>query len=159
MVHFKIGKYLIVQTKNTRNGYSHFAVKASYKDKVIAKVLQGDTVSEFIGAPRSNILAGFGHGVQRETLAGFPHFKNVEFDGAFPIAELSYQGEEFPAIVRMRAFNPFIPHDAFNSSIPVALFEWEIENTFDEDIEYVLAFSLVNPCDASKKHPLKTDVF
>ena len=130
--------------KNSRNGYSHFAIKAIRQGKTIAKILQGDTNSAFIGAPRSGILWGFGHGVPRETLDGLPHFKNVQFDGAFPIAKLTYEDENFPAILRLCAFNPLIPHDTFNSSLPVAFFEWEIENTVEEDVEYTLAFSVAN---------------
>ena len=41
--------------KNTRNGYSHFAVKAVCKDKTIVKVLHGDTNEDFVGTRHPDI--------------------------------------------------------------------------------------------------------
>ena len=132
--------------KNTVNGCSHFAIKAICKDKVIAKVLHGDTAEDYAGMPHVGLInMGFGHGARKETLAGFPHFRKVDFDGEFPFANLTFEDEDFPALVRLCAFNPFIPHDAFHSSLPAAFFEWEIENTADETVEYVLALSVKNP--------------
>lgn len=82
-------------------------------------------------------------------MAGFPHFKNVTFDGEFPIACLEFMDEGFPANVQLVAFNPFIPHDELNSSLPVSMFLWNIENTSDKNIEYSLAFSVQNPNECS----------
>ena len=45
------------------------------------------------------------------------------------------------------AFNPFIPHDEFNSSLPAAFFEWEIENIADETVEFALSCTVQNPAD------------
>ena len=131
--------------KNTRFGYSHFAIKARCKDKTIAKVLHGDTNENLIGTRDPACPGGFDFGPRVSSLAGFPHFKKVQFNGEFPIAKLFYQDEDFPAVVRLCAFNPFISHDAFNSSLPAGFFEWEIENTTEEENEYAIAFSLPNP--------------
>ena len=121
--------------KNTRNGCSHFAIKANCKNKTIARVLHGDTAEDAVGMPHVGLInMGFGHGAGKESLAGFPHFRSVEFEGEFPFAKLTYQDQNFPAIVRLCAFNPFIPQDAFHSSLPAAFFEWEIENITEEDI-------------------------
>ena len=115
--------------KCTRNGYSHFAVKASCSNKNVAKVLHGDTVEDLMGTTcASQGHYGFGYGPRENSLAGFPHFKNVTFDGSFPTARLSFSDDDFPAVIRLCAFNPFIPHDEFNSNLPAAFFEWEIEN-------------------------------
>ena len=118
--------------KNTRNGYSHFAIKAVGKDQNFIKVLHGDTNENYIGTRHPDIAGGFDFGPRCNSMAGFPHFKNVRFEGTFPIAKLYYSDEDFPASLRLCAFNPFIPHNAFDSSIPAALFEWEIENVTGE---------------------------
>lgn len=131
--------------KNTRNGYSHFAIKAKCKGNTVTKVLHGDTNENLMGTHHNQRHVGFGYGPRCNSLAGFPHFKNLRFEGNFPIAKLTYEDEAFPAVVRLCAFNPLIPHDDFNSSLPAAFFEWEIENITDEDIEYALAFSVQNP--------------
>ena len=140
--------------KNTRNGYSHFAIKAKYQGKTVTKVLHGDTNENLIGVHHDQKFVGFGFGPRGNSLAGFPHFRNLRFEGTFPIARLTYEDEDFPAIVRLCAFNPLIPQDEFNSSLPAAFFEWEIENTTDEEIEYALAFSVQNPSEHSHNHAI-----
>lgn len=137
-------------SKNSKNGYSHFAIKASCGDKKIVRVLHGDTNENLIGPHcASKSFYGYGFGPGGDTLAGFPHFKNVTFNGEFPIACLTFTDDEFPATVRLTAFNPFIPHDEYNSSLPAAFFEWEIENTAVEDVSFALAATLRNPAERS----------
>ena len=145
--------------KNTRFGYSHFAVKAVYQDKTFAKVLQGDTNENLIGTRDHTCPGGFDFGPRVSSLAGFPHFRKVGFDGEFPFARLCCEDETFPAIVRLCAFNPLIPHDDFNSSLPAAFFEWEIENTKDEEIEYGIALSAPNPTPVGTNQVLDNGCF
>lgn len=145
--------------KSTRNAYSHFAVKAVNKEKTFVKVLHGDTNESYIGTRHPDVPGGFDFGPRVSSMAGFPHFKNVQFDGEFPIAKLCYQDEDFPAIVRLCAFNPLIPHDDFNSSLPAAFFEWEIENITDEDIEYAISFCVQNPTGCSQNKALENGCF
>lgn len=145
--------------KNCRAGYSHFAIKASSKDKTIVRVLQGDTNENLIGMRDLRYPGGFDFGPRIGTMAGFPHFKNVQFEGSFPVAKLLYQDEEFPADIRLCAFNPFIPHDDFNSSLPVGFFEWEIENTSDEEMEYAIACSIQNTNSSSLNRKVENGCF
>lgn len=145
--------------KNTRNGYSHFAIKAIGKEKTVVKVLHGDTNESYIGTRHPDRIGGFDFGPRYNSMAGFPHFRNVEFDGAFPMANLRYSDEDFPAVLRLCAFNPLIPHDAFHSSLPAAFFEWEIENTSAEDMEYAISFCVQNPSAAPKNEALEKGVF
>lgn len=79
-----------------------------------------------------------GVGPARETLAGAPNFKNVVFRGAYPLAELSFQDASFPGPVTMSAFNPFIPLNAEDSSIPGAFFEVRFANPLTEAVIYTL---------------------
>lgn len=144
--------------KRTRNGYSHFAIKASFANKTVAKVLHGDTAENLMGTScASGGHFGFGCGPRENSLAGFPHFKNVTFDGSFPTAKLSFRDEDFPAIVRLCAFNPLIPHDEFNSSLPAAFFEWEIENITNESIRIALACTVRNPAASSSNEKVRED--
>ena len=137
--------------KNTRNGYSHFSIKATQNGKSVAKVLHGDVTTNLMGTPcASKLHSGFGFGPHINTLAGFPHFKDVTFDGAFPVANLLFEDPSFPAIVRLCAFNPFIPHDDFNSSLPAAFFAWEVENLTKEPLLISLACTVQNPAICSK---------
>ncbi|MBQ9117203.1 MAG: hypothetical protein IJY04_09285 [Clostridia bacterium] len=144
--------------KCSRNGYSHFAIKASYANNNIVKVLHGDTAENLMGTScASNGHYGLGYGPRENSLAGFPHFKNLSFDGSFPIARLSFSDDGFPAIVRLCAFNPFIPHDEFNSSLPAAFFEWEIENITNETVRFALACTVCNPASSTVNQKVSVD--
>ena len=132
--------------KCARSGYSHFAIKAIDGEQSIVKVLQGDTNEDLMGLPcASKGHYGFGYGPRENSLAGFPHFSDVTFVGEFPVAKLVFSDPGFPAVVRLCAWNPFIPHDDFNSSLPVAFFEWEIENTSDKTVQFAIAGTVCNP--------------
>ncbi len=137
--------------KGTLNGYSHIAIRTKRDGKTVAAVLNGDLEKDLNGQfRRLTSHDGYGFGPDNKTMCGFPHFKDVEFDGRFPIAELDFKNGDFPAGIKMTAFNPFIPNDAYNSSLPAAFFEIEVENTTEERLTYQLAFSVANPYKASK---------
>lgn len=146
--------------KGSKNGYSCFAVKAQFPDgKSVTKILQGDHIKDFSGqyekATRHN---GFGYGPATNTYAGFPHFSNVKFDGKFPIATLTFKDADFPATVELLAFNPFIPLDADNSSIPAALFQIRIKS-FCDDVKYTVVFSVSNPFEETENCKLASNKY
>lgn len=132
-------------SKGSNHGYSHFAVRAVRGDEITAAVLNGDIVDEYMGQYRKEKFSGFGFGPSSQKMCGFPHFKNVEFNGEFPIAVLDFNDEKFPGNVKMTAFNPFIPNDEDNSSLPAAFFNIEVENSTDEEIKYEIALTVANP--------------
>ena len=134
--------------KKSVNEYSHFAVKAERGGKVIdARVLQGDLTGSLIGSQEAahHHSWGYGQGPNRTTLAGIAHFDDVVFTGKFPFAQLDYRCDSMPAALRLTAYNPFIPGDEDNSSLPAAFFDWEITNTSGETTDYTIAFSVGNP--------------
>ena len=131
--------------KGSINGFSHFAIKTVRDNKPITYIINGDLEKDIMGQYRKQTFVGFGYGPETEKMAGFPHFRNVEFDGEFPIANLTFKDKDFPADVKMTAFNPFIPSDSKNSSIPAAFFEIEVNNTTDETLKYQIALSISNP--------------
>ena len=132
-------------SKGSFNGFSHIAVRAITDEKITPLVLCGDVNADFSGSLCYRKYLAYGHGPESRKMFGFPHFSDIEFNGEFPIAEINYKDERFPANVKLTAFNPFIPSDAENSSIPAAFFEVEIENTTEKEITYQAAFSLGNP--------------
>lgn len=136
--------------KGHRNGYTHFAIKAMTKQGIKTRILNGDLTRDLMGTYQKSFHAGFGYGPSSDTMCGFPHFKNVTFQGEFPFARLTFEDADFPARIHMTAFNPFIPLDADNSSIPAAFFEITVENTGLWDMEYQVAFSVQNPFKVSQ---------
>ncbi len=136
--------------KGSINGYSHFAIKALGEGEPITYILNGDMQKELVGRYRQTRYRGFGYGPESETMCGFPHFRQVTFDGELPIATLDFADEKFPANVKMTAFNPMIPNDAYNSSLPAAFFEIAVENTDAVPRTYQIALSVANPFPVSR---------
>lgn len=132
--------------KGSYNGFTHFAVKAENEREVIdTRVLHGDLPAHYVGVYSDERYRGYGFGPDRQTMAGFPSFKDVTFKGEFPIATVSFNDKSFPGKIDMIAFNPLIPMNDKDSSIPGAFFEFEVENTCDETLKYSICLSLQNP--------------
>lgn len=136
--------------KGSRNGFTHLLVRAE-DDRGIrdVRVLQGDYQGDAIGGETVNIKRGnggygFGFGTYRGTMAGAPHFEKCVFDGEFPFAKLSFEDSHFPGRVELTAFNPFIPLNDRDSSLPAAFYEVTFTNTQQEALTYRARFSLNN---------------
>ena len=132
------------------NGYSHFAIKAERDGELVdARVLNGPYEGVPTGSPSRRKFDGYGFGANRNSMAGVPHFDDAVFVGRFPVAEIEFMRDAFPGKVRMTAFSPFIPHNDRDTSMPAALFSFEIENDTDAPIDYTIAATLGNyGCDS-----------
>jgi uncharacterized protein (DUF608 family) len=60
---------------------------------------------------------------------GLPRFEEAVFKAKFPFAEISLKDKEYPLTVNITGWNPFIPTDEDNSSLPVAGIEYHFKNT------------------------------
>lgn len=127
--------------KGGLNGFTSFVVKAEANGAIIdARVLEGDPPPPYTGSGR-----GFGFGLERESMAGLPHFRDTVFEATFPIATITFMDDSFPGKVRLTAFNPLIPLEDKDSSLPAAFFEIEIENTSEQRVEYTVCLNAQNP--------------
>ena len=106
------------------NPFTGFAIKAEDDAHVLDwRFVQGDTMRDFMGGLHvGNHSWGYGHGPNRSTLAGGRHFEHTEFACEFPFARISYDDTRFPGHVELTAFNPFIPSNDRDSSIPARAF-------------------------------------
>ncbi len=138
--------------KGTINPYTFFVIKATRPDgSSIMKILQGDETANLSGLYGRTNFRDFGFGLRPESMNGFPHFRSVVFDGAFPIATLTFTDPDFPADVIMEAYNPFIPRDSKNSSLPTALFRIHVKSR-EEGVTYTVIFSAQNPFNKTLNH-------
>ncbi len=146
--------------KKSTNGYSTFAIKAYDGENLIDyKILNGDFLPPYMGEidrnkPHKHI--GFGVGPDENTFAGFRHFKESSFTGEFPIAKIDFKDESFPGNITMEAFNPLIPLNDLDSSIPGAFFEITVLNTFEKEVEYGICLSVSSPFDFDQANNLKS---
>ncbi|MFZ2641060.1 MAG: GH116 family glycosyl-hydrolase [Verrucomicrobiia bacterium] len=103
----------------TRVPDSFFAVRISSGDKpAVLRVLQ--TVPEEPLAPVASLT----------------------YEGGYPIARLDFSDPALPVALRLEAFNPLIPTDTANSSIPCAIFRFTARNTGAAPVE----LSLISAC-------------
>lgn len=101
------------------------------------KILEGQIPDwKKFGAPNS-ALGGGG-------TWGLPRFKESTFTTHFPFATLDLKDDKLPVKVKMTAWNPFIPTDADDSSLPVAGFEYEFYNTSNKDVEAIFSYNTRN---------------
>lgn len=144
------GRFVDVEIFNKPNkgshaAFSHFAVKVEDDEKLIdARVINSDVLPPYTGNYNRPQFNSYGFGVDRSALSGLPHFKTCEFNGEFPIAKLKFEEERFPGELTMSAFNPFIPLNDKDSTIPGAFFEFEITNTMKKVLTYSVAFTAAN---------------
>ncbi len=136
--------------KGSTNGFTHFAIRSIQNDHITAAILGGDVLKDFHGQYSKTNFTGYGHGPFDGRLYGLPHFSEVAFTGEFPMASVLFRDKAFPAEVNLLAFNPFIPNDAQNSSLPGAFFEIEVKNTTQQELKYQVAFSVSNPYECSR---------
>jgi uncharacterized protein (DUF608 family) len=138
--------------KRSLNGFSHLAIKIEEAGRPVdARVLNSDLPPPYMGESLGLKFNGFGFGPARHLLAGVPHFRTAVFTGTYPLARIDFSDETFPADVALTAFNPLIPLNDHDSSLPVALFEPEVTNTADVTRDFVLAMTIENPLKKGKR--------
>ncbi|MDR0699113.1 MAG: hypothetical protein LBG28_07860 [Tannerella sp.] len=75
---------------------------------------------------------------------GLPRFKESTFHARFPFAEIELNDPALPVKVKITAWNPFIPTDADDSSLPVGGFEYQFTNTGNDELEAIFSYNTRN---------------
>ncbi|MBB6674863.1 GH116 family glycosyl-hydrolase [Cohnella nanjingensis] len=131
--------------KLSHNGFSFFAVKAEAQGVVkLTKVLHGDLQTPYTGEGKGK-FEGYGYGPKRENMTGFPHFANTSFKGEYPFAEIAFDDAGDPISVKLTAFNPLIPLNAKDSSLPAAVLTYAVTNRSAEPLDVSVVGNLTNP--------------
>ena len=116
-----------------------------------AKPENGDPVARILERKFIPPYRGGGHGVPQHQLSGVARFNEVVFYGEYPFAKIEFSDDSFTVFPQLEAWNPFIPLDVDDSSIPVAIFNWTIENPTDKPVEVSIAAVISNPI--GEKYP------
>ena len=56
---------------------------------------------------------------------GLPRFRDARFEAAYPFGQVHLADSGLPVEVTLRGFNPLIPGDTDNSSLPVAVLSYQ----------------------------------
>ena len=113
--------------------------------QAVTKVLQGPSGGPRMGPPNMIPFQGGGSGAWgRAHGAGLPHFRTCECTAHYPFAELLLRDTTMPLRARLTAWNPLIPLNEDDSSIPCAIFQWEITNPTSSTVDATLFMNLTN---------------
>ncbi len=103
-----------------------------------AKILEGPVPGwKVFGNPNTGNGAG-------EKSYGFPRFEKASFETRFPFGKIKLQDPDIPMEVSVTGWNPFIPTDEDNSSLPVAGLEYTFKNSSAKTIEACFSYHSEN---------------
>ena len=88
---------------------------------------------------------------------GLARLQAATFTGEFPLARVEFRDAHLPVHVTLEAGTPFIPLDADNSGLPVAVLRYRIRNPSPTAVEVAVAFSLDNPVRPSGRQVPKAE--
>jgi len=97
---------------------------------------------------RPPIMRRLGTRSDQHNLYSFTWLKSVreiEFQGRYPVADLTYHDDDLPVAVSARMFSPFIPHDSRTSGTPGFYAVFRVKNTTADPVEVSLLGMLQNP--------------
>jgi len=112
-----------------------FALYIESDGRRFSRVLESELFAPYTGA----------HGYPRQMVPGLPRFRHATFRGEYPLAQVELTDPDLPVSVTLEAFNPFIPGDAENSSLPAAVLKYRIKNLTGKEIKITLTGSMANP--------------
>ena len=78
------------------------------------------------------------------TTYGLPRFREAAFSAAFPFAQVDFADSRFPLQVRLRAWSPFTPPEADDSSYPAAFLEYSFRNDTASRQDAVFYYAAMN---------------
>jgi len=101
----------------------------------ITKIVEAPLPAPFVGD----------RGLLRTSAAGLPRMSGARFRGEYPLAKIDFEDPDLPVAVSLEAFNPFIPLDAEDSALPLAVLRYTVRSRAKRPVEGSLACSLFNP--------------
>ncbi len=117
-----------------RENSTFFTLYTNFEGKKDLRLLEGQVpfylYEGFMGAVATN--------------HGLPRFKSSSFDAAYPFGQVNLSTPQIPVKVRIKSFNPLIPGDIDNSSIPMAVLDFELTNTSDKEVLFSLCGTMQN---------------
>lgn len=117
-------------------GYAFPAIWARMGNaKPIVRVLEARLVPPYQAA----------NGLRPAQVSGLARLEDATFTGEYPLAKIAFRDRQLPVKVTLEAFTPFIPHDADDSGLPVAVLRYRVSNPAKEQASVSIAFSLDNP--------------
>jgi uncharacterized protein (DUF608 family) len=115
------------------------AVSVKGQDGWTARVLQGRTPDWKVMFPFGGRHGDSGNGGNKPF--GLPYFRQCRFRSEFPFATVELADDDIPLKASLTGWSPFTPGQADDSSLPLAVLEYTLENTSAEAVESVFTFA------------------
>jgi non-lysosomal glucosylceramidase len=103
--------------------------------KPVVRVLESRLIPPFEGQ----------NGLGSDNAPGLARLASARFTGEFPLARIDFEDRELPVRVSLEAFTPFIPLDAEDSGLPVAILRYRVSNPNHAAAKVSIAFAIDNP--------------
>jgi uncharacterized protein (DUF608 family) len=103
--------------------------------QAVARVLESRIEPPYEGAS----------GLGANNAPGLSRLETARFTGEYPMARIEFRDRDLPVRVSLEAFSPFIPHDAEESGLPVAILRYRVTNPGGKGVEAAIGFSVDNP--------------
>jgi non-lysosomal glucosylceramidase len=101
----------------------------------VARVLEASLEAPFVGE----------QGLGSDNVPGLPRLRKARFTGEYPLARIDFEDRALPVDVSLEAFSPFIPHDAEDSGLPVAILRYRVKNPTAGQATVSIGFAIENP--------------
>jgi len=112
-----------------------FAIRTKTAEGIIdARMLEG-------AIPKTKLEGDWGCDELNST---FPRFNSSKMQTSYPIAKVELIDSSMPVKVEFKVFNPLVPGKTEDSSIPTALFEYNVKNTTDGPLEVTICGTVPN---------------
>jgi len=116
--------------------FSFFAIWVKPTEgQAVARILERKLLPPYQG----------GFGKPQSQLSGVARLDEAIFQGEYPFAWIQFKDEKIPLQIILEAWNPFIPLNTDDSSLPVAIFRWILTNPTNEPVAVSIAGCLFNP--------------
>jgi len=127
--------------------YSFFAIRV--------KPQGAPPVARVLEARRPGPYTSGWSGLSPDQVHGLPRFARAEFAALYPFARVDLSDPTLPVRVRLEAFNPFIPLNERDSSLPVAILRYRVTNRTDRRLAVSVAGSLLNVVGYEGREPIQ----
>lgn len=118
-----------------RPPYAFPSIWAQADGKPVARVLEARILPPYEGED----------GLGANNVPGLSRLETATFTGEYPLAHIDFEDRTLPVTVELDAFSPFIPHEADDSGLPVAVLCYRVTNPGSAPASIGIAFSIDNP--------------
>jgi uncharacterized protein (DUF608 family) len=84
-------------------------------------------------------------GLGSNNVPGLPRLNSARFTGEYPLARIDFEDATLPVRVSLEAFTPFVPLNADDSGLPVAILRYTVTNPSARAAKVAIAWSIDNP--------------